>query len=289
MSMKICFLINDPDRLADTDNGLLLPEAARALGHEVQVAQIDTLESRDGVMLSGIDLAWVLGLGRRGTFFDKIQLLKKLSQTVRVINSPEALFFLHSKTSQGPVAGWQYPETHISSSLAALLSVYRRGGDWVAKPTAASLGRGVFKLAANDPNAPAIMEAMTEAGGYCLLQRYVPEVETGEKRVLLAGGEVVGQYLKKPSGHRGNLAFAATPEPCDLTSQEHDACERLGRYLVERGAYFAGVDIAWPWFLEWNVVNPGGIGTIDRISGKNHAQTVIKRVLAPSQTTAASL
>ncbi len=310
--MKICFLINRQMLLAKAENRFYLANAALALGHAPAFAFTDSLACHNGETvaelamvteplvvdqsleglgfaqspMAAFDVVWVLGLGRRETFLDKIQLLKLLAQRIRVINSPDALFFLHSKISQDGLSGAiRYPETHISASFADLWRIYQTGGDWIVKPAGESLGRDVFKLKQGDSNARVILQTMTGHDGarYCLLQRYVPEVADGEKRVLIAGGEVIGQYKKMATiDHRGNLHQEAEATLCNLLPEERTACEGIGRYLLDKGAYYVGLDIAWPWFLEWNVLNPGGIGTTHRLGGENLAKTVINRVLAAS-------
>ena len=311
--MRICFLTNSKLALSNTENRMYLTNAVLQLGHEVSLAFTDSLASHDGQIfantarvdgplsvqapldylnysrekLSRYDVIWVLSMGKRETYLDKIQMLKFLSEKQRVVNAPEALFFLHSKTSQSDIGDiMQYPQTHVSSDFETLWNIYQSGGDWIVKPAGESLGKDVYKLVAGDSNARAILQSMTGYDGrrYCLLQRYLPEVALGEKRVLLAGGKVIGQYAKKAGiDHRGNLHQEAEASLCTLTAEEKAACERVGKYLLEKGVYFTGLDMAWPYLVEWNVLNPGGIGTIDRLGGGNLAKTAILNVLASSQ------
>lgn len=272
MSMKICFLTH-PAALGDEGSNVnILSQAARALDHEVGVELIDDLSL--SLPQSRFDLVWVLSLGSRQRFLPTIQLLQLLAQRTRVVNTPEALMFLHSKLS---LSGWRgqlrYPETYFPADAA-----FAAQGEWIVKPLAESFGHGVRKL--SSPKAVQIATAEE-----LLLQRYVPEAAAGEKRVLLAGGEVVGWYGRQAKAgeiaanlHQGGEAFA-----CELTPQERSACEEVGAWLLARGAHFAGLDIAGEWLLEWNVVSPGGLGTLARLSGKNLANDVISKVLASSQ------
>ena len=312
--MKICFLTKTSLTLGANENRRYLPNAALGLGHEANFAFIDTLAIHDGNIyaqtakiddtlypdlpldylnysrqkLSQFDVVWILSMGRRESYLDKMQMLKLLSKDQRVVNHPDALFFLHSKTSQYDLGGiMQYPQTHVSCDFEALWNIYASGGDWIVKPAGESLGKDVYKLVAGDSNARAILQSMTGYDGkrYCLLQRFLPEVAKGEKRVLLAGGRVIGQYAKKAGiDHRGNLHQEAEASLCELTAEELAACERVGEYLLEKGVYFTGLDLAWPYLVEWNVLNPGGIGTIDRLGGGDLAKTAISHVLASSQT-----
>ncbi len=285
------------------ENATLLAEAARGAGHTVTFAAIDSLRSEGGDILAKthpwekvawqslatFDCVWILSLGTRATFLDKMQLLYALP--VRVVNSPESLVFFHSKITIPALGVMEHPYTHISSDAAFLWEQFHASGEsWILKSAADSFGYGIFMLKQGDANVQALLERLTEGGRRCLMQRYVKQVEQGEIRVLLAGGEVIGQYRRKATrDHRGNLHQGGVAEPYDLTDAEHAACTRVAAYLLSKGIVFSGLDIAWPYLLEWNVVSPGGIGTIARLGGRNLAETVLNKVLSPSQTVKPSL
>ncbi len=309
--MKICFLIHERTPLLQAVNAYILANACCTLGYETSFAFTDSLACYDGKVrarmarlkgpfaehmsfdempfadgsLASFDILWILSFGTRNTFSDRMQLLKLLPPSVRIVNSLDSLLFMHSKISHLHLDGlMQCPETHISSDAEALWTIVdKSNAEWVIKPVAESLGRSVFKLVRGDTNIKPLLQAMTGEDGsrYCLLQRYLPEVTKGEKRVLVAGGEVIGQYFRKPTAgdHRGNLHQGGQPTLCDLTAEERAGCQRVAGYLLEQGVYFAGLDISWPWLIEWNVVNPGGIATIEKLGGENLAKTVVQKVL----------
>ena len=230
------------------------------------------------------DLVWVLSLGERSTFLDKMQLLYTLPNKTRLINSLDALMHLKSKyfLSSRPDI-YPSPETHASPSASALEAIIKdKGGQWIIKPPAGSLGRDVFRVNHDDNNLPAILDHLCgpEDTNYTLIQRYVPEIESGEKRVLLAGGTVIGQYRRLAQGndHRTNVSQGANTEACDLTPDEKTYCEKLAQDMMKRGAWFAGVDLAYPWLIEVNVVNPGGLATIEALTGKDLSPAVARAV-----------
>ncbi len=307
---QVCFLINEVETI-NPANCMALANALVARGDRVYLGAIDALTLHAGAVLipacpidaplvsgepfskqgsqllalAGMDAVWVLGFGRRESFLDKIQLLWTLSQCTRVINSVDALMHLHSKYHLGSLAGdmFQYPETWASCDFDFLWRVFREGGGaWVVKPPARSLGRDVFMLRQDDVNARVILQNMTGNGGgaFCIMQRYIPEIVSGEKRVLIAGGSVVGQYRRvAQDDHRTNLHQGALPSMCELDAREAELCARLGQYLNGVGAYFAGVDLVYPYVLEVNVLSPGGILTILELTGQNLAAEVVARVI----------
>lgn len=236
------------------------------------------------VFLDEFDVVWVLSLGMRQSFLDKMQILFTLPRTTRVVNSLDALMHFKSKyftASHGDV--WQHPQTWASCDPGELYAVIEReGGRFVAKPPAASFGRDVFVIDADDPNRHVILESLCgpDADRYCLLQRYVPEVRHGEKRVLIAGGRVVGQYLRVATrDHRTNVLQGSRAEACTLTRDELEYCNRIGARLLQYGAQFVGMDFCNPWVIEFNVVNPGGITTIAELTGEDLAPAVLQNVL----------
>ena len=275
---RIAFLAAPGD--AANDNRERLPAAFRAAGwdaarlfHESLELTADGVAARDSggraVPLASFDLVWILGFGARETFLDRMQLLKTLNQA-RFVNTADALVYLHGKFDLAEFA----PETHASADVDALMDIVARGGRWVAKPTAGSFGRDVFLLGADDTHCRAVFEHLTGrgAGRYCLLQRYVEEAERNEKRVVVAGGRIIGAYAKTG----GNLAAGAVVRRAALADDETDLVRRVIAHLHSRGAGFAGIDLAAPYVLEANVANPGGLGTLEQLTGVDPAPAVVE-------------
>ncbi|MEJ6593322.1 MAG: hypothetical protein QNL99_15190 [SAR86 cluster bacterium] len=241
--------------------------------------------------LEKLDTIWLLSLGLRNNFLDKFQLLYTLEGQCRIINSLTAIMHFKSKylLASHPEV-FQHPELFAATDPQAL---YRHmlereqvdpGQRWIVKPPAGSLGRSVFLLSVKDPNAQVILETLTgvDADQYCLMQPYVKEIETGEKRVLIAGGEPVGQYLRLAAkDHRTNRMQGAALSACELTNTERAYCRKIGTFLVEQGIEFAGLDLAYPWVIEFNVINPGGLLTIEQLTGSNHCQRIIEQIFTP--------
>lgn len=306
---RVCFLINEVESLKPA-NCLLLANALVARGDKVYLSFLDSLALHvDRIVsrvfrveqplepgfsllncvfefanLADFDYVWVLGLGNRISFLDKIQLLWSLQSHTRIINSVETLLFLHSKyyTCLLPHV-FPAPETYASSDLEFLWEVYKKSGDtWIVKPPARSLGRDVFILRQGDTNARVILQNMTGYGAdeFCIMQRYVPEIALGEKRVLMAGGHIIGQYKRTANDdHRTNIHQGASPSICDLDPQEIALCERIGKHLLGIGTLFVGIDLVYPYVLEINVLSPGGMTTIMDLTGVNLAARVVGQIV----------
>lgn len=276
----IAFLLGDTS-LARHDNHERLPQAFRRLGWEVSLLpQEDVRLEPVGVRLGAHDpaqfsLIWLLGMGRADTFFDRMQLLGLLPphQFVTVV---DAFLYRHAK-----YAWWRrMPETYASSDAGFLKSILRTGGDWVVKPAAGSYGRDVARIG-NDAAGAAVIDRLTGngRGAYCLLQRFVPEIRDGEKRTLVAGGRVIGSYLRLPDdGLHANLAAGGTPVATTLTSGERDLVEAVAAELCAAGIGFAAVDTVFPHLMEVNLVNPGGLGTLELLYGTDPAEAAAQAI-----------
>ena len=235
--------------------------------------------------LDRFDLIWPIGLGGRESFLDRMQLLQ-LIEPRRFVTTPGALMMHHAKYSLalGPLAHHHAP-TYASRDPRWLRTIIDAGGDWIAKPPAASFGRDVYRLRAGDSNLDVILDALTghDGSNYCLLQRYVAEIEHGETRVLLAGGELIGAYLRRPGAdHRVNLALDGHAETVSLAPDVSRLATLAAHHLLEHGIRFVAVDIAYPWIVEFNLANPGGLETIERLTGENLAPAVVEAIIRSS-------
>jgi glutathione synthase len=309
--MKIALLINETE-CVELDNYYLFCHQLLALGHSVSLCCIDSLGMNNEwvtaqgfeadnelveigkpfsdltwreVVLNRFDLVWILALGFRVSFLDKMQLLHNLERDTVLVNSLNSILYLKSKyflSTQSKI--FSHPESHASADWQQLFDIIQReGGTWIIKPPAGSFGRDVFKVDVGDANLKSILQTMTghDAGFYCLIQRYVDEISNGEKRVLLANGEVVGQYCRRNTqDYRTNLAQGGKPEICTLTSEENNLCKNTGKFVRNEGALYVAVDLAYPYVIELNVINPGGLTTLQALTNQDLSGEVVERVLS---------
>lgn len=281
---QIAFLLGDT-RLARHDNHERLPRGfARAGWQTTCIAQTDIRLTPRGIRLgghdpAGFDLIWPVGLGAAASFLDRMQLLRELPAE-RLVVSVDALTYWHAK-----YPWWRFmPETWASGDAAYLAARLAGGGDWVVKPPAGSFGREVRRIRDDEDGRRAI-EAATRDGRYALLQRYVPEVENGETRTLVAGGRRIGSYRRRP-GPVGlaNLAAGGTAEPGDPDPAAQALVEQLAADLAGRGIGFAAIDTVSGYLMEVNLANPGGLATLAGLYGGEPERSVAEAVIAWRQT-----
>ena len=276
---RILFLVNASVPAAN-DNHLRLPRAFTALGWEALCADHDEVRW-DGTLVrvgtedaGGFDLIWLLGFGRRESYYDRMQLLRQLDQR-RFVNPVDAYTYLHGKLPAAGYLAGHLPESYAAASAAYLLQRLDDRTPWVLKPSGASFGRDVA-LIRNDAKGAEAVRNLIRRDGFAVLQRYVPAIERGEVRCLLAGGEIAGCYKRLPAAAdiRTNLAAGGKAEPHALTEPERKLADAITRQLADSRVGFAAADLAWPYLIEINIANPGGLATLELLTATDPAPRV---------------
>ncbi len=284
---ELLLLLGDASK-ARNDNHERLPAAFRAAGWQVRVADHDDIEITAGALhlassaeqdaqpLHSFDLIWPLGFGRLVTWFDRMQMLSSLPERQFVV-SPGALVWLHGKHRWHALM----PETHTSARAQRLHEIVTSGGDWVLKPPAGSYGRDVRIVRGGAISLSEVRAHLSQSGdGYLMAQRYLPEVQEGEQRTLVAGGELIATYTRLPgAGTTSNLASGGQAVPGELTQRQRARVESLSQELANLGAGFAAIDLVGEHLMEVNVANPGGLGTLAELGTADCSSTVVTAIL----------
>ena len=192
-----------------------------------------------------------------------------VNDPAEVRNAPEKLFVTHFEGLM--------PPTLITSDRRQVADFRARHRDIIIKPLFGNGGAGVFHVGPGDENLNALLELFT--GLYrepIVVQKYLPEVRRGDKRIILVDGEPVGALNRVPAAGeaRANLHVGARPEPATLTAREREICAALGPELKARGLIFTGIDVIGGWLTEINVTSPTGIQEIARFDGTNVAALI---------------
>lgn len=162
------------------------------------------------------------------------------------------------------------PPTLISSDPVALVDFHERHGDVVLKPLHGAAGSGVVRLKAGDPNLEALIEIHAMGSRDPLvIQKFIPAVEKGDKRILLIDGEPVGAINRIPAKGqvRSNLRVGGTAAPVELTARDREICAAIGPALKTRGLIFVGIDVIGDYLTEINVTSPTGAQQMKAFTG----------------------
>jgi len=191
-----------------------------------------------------------------------------------VVNKPRALRDMNEKVYTAWFADLG-PKTLITRSMLDLKAFLADEQHVVVKPLDGMGGRSVFVIRHGDKNANVVFETLSDNGRrFCMAQKYVPEISTGDKRILLIDGEPVPAALARiPSAddNRGNLVMGATGEGRELSDRDRQICARLGPTLKAAGVVFAGIDVIGDYLTEVNVTSPTGVRELDRLFDINIA------------------
>lgn len=195
-------------------------------------------------------------------------LLELAGPSTLVLNRPAALRDANEKMV---ILRWPHliaPTLVTNDKAQARAWIEQRGERAVIKPWDANAGRGVVVTGPGDENLAVMLELLTDDGRrHVLVQRYIPEIRQGDKRIILVDGEPGGWMLRvpRPGDHRGNMHVGAVVAPCDLTSRDRQICATLGPWLKEQGLLFVGIDVIGGYLTEVNVTSPTGIQEVNRL------------------------
>ncbi len=200
-------------------------------------------------------------------------LLETVHPRTLVVNDPAEVRSAPEKLLATRFPGLQ-PPTLISADPVDLDAFHVRHGDVVLKPLHGAAGSGVVRLKAGDPNLGALVEIHAAASRDPLvIQKFVPAVSKGDKRIILIDGEPVGAINRIPAAGavRSNLRVGGVAAPVDLTDRDHQICAAIGPTLKERGLIFVGIDVIGDYLTEINVTSPTGAQQLKRFTGVDAA------------------
>ncbi|WP_424985539.1 glutathione synthase [Microbulbifer sp. S227A] len=302
--MKIAFQM-DPIGNVDinADSSFRLAEEAQARGHELFYYSPDQLAYQQGritargqdmnvqrvagqpailgerreVDLADFDVVWL----RQDPPFDmhyitSTHLLDRLKGTTLVVNDP---FWVRNYPEKLLVLDFPdlTPPTTIARDLETIKAFKAEHRDIILKPLYGNGGAGVFRLDENDRNLTSLHELFTGFSREPLIvQKFLPDVRNGDKRVILVDGKAAGAINRVPAEGetRSNMHVGGRPEQIGLTARDREICDAIGPLLREKGQVFVGIDVIGDYLTEINVTSPTGIQELERFDGVNIAEQI---------------
>lgn len=193
---------------------------------------------------------------------------------VLVVNHPQSLRDANEKlfTAWFPQC---CPPTLVTRQKQLIRDFQAEHGELIIKPLDGMGGASVFRVAQDDPNFSVIVETLTDLGQKSVMvQRYIPEIKDGDKRILMINGEPVPYALARipAAGEtRGNLAAGGRAEGRELTEHDRWICQQVGPTLRDKGLLFVGLDVIGDYLTEINVTSPTCIRELDHAFDLNIA------------------
>ncbi len=200
---------------------------------------------------------------------------------VLVLNKPASLRAWNEKLGALRFSNLMAP-TLVASRVSELTSFAREQGEVVLKPLGGKGGQGVIRIAKAAPGLEALLELITSQEQMpVMMQKFLPEVIDGDKRILLVHGQPLGAINRRPKAgdFRSNLALGGQAEVTHLTPREKEICNELEPSLQKEGLFFVGIDVIGGMLSEINVTSPTGIREVESLMSIPLADQVIERLL----------
>ena len=265
-----------PEDLTFFENDLLCE--GYELSIERKLGQHFSLGSKIQLNLANdIDILWL----RQDPPFDmsyitSTHLLDLLGNKTLVVNNP---FWVRNYPEKILVLKYPdlIPPTIIGRNVGMLKSFKEKHGDVIVKPLYGNGGSGIFKIGENDPNLNSLIELFHNISREpIIMQKYLPEVLSGDKRVILINGEPVGAINRIPEQGeiRSNMHVGGKAVRVELTSRDLEICNRIGPLMKEKDQVLVGLDIIGDMLTEINLTSPTGIQELERFDHINVAEKI---------------
>jgi len=180
-------------------------------------------------------------------------------QGARVFNKPAAIRNHNEKLSIAQFSQFTTP-TLVTRDEQRIRDFHRNHQDIILKPLDGMGGTGIFRIGADGMNLGSVIETLTQYGARTIMvQRYIPEIVHGDKRILLIGGKVVPFALARIPQHgevRGNLAAGGVGLAQELSARDLEIAQTLAPLLYQRGLLLVGLDVIGDYLTEVNVTSP---------------------------------
>lgn len=264
-----------PDRLSLRDG------VVTAMAEPVEVRDVEgdhvTLGATERVNLADTDVV----LMRQDPPFDLAYItathfLERIHPKTLVVNDPT-----HVRNAPEKIFVTRFPHlmppTLISRDKGEIEEFRREHGEVVMKPLYGHGGASVFKISREDPNFGSLFDlfAATFREPW-VIQRFLPKVTEGDKRIILIDGEAAGAVNRVPAANdiRSNMVRGGAAKPTDLSPREREICETIGPDLKRMGLLLVGIDVIDGNLTEINVTAPTGLRAIKRLGGPDLAVNV---------------
>jgi len=264
-----------PDKLSLRGDELVAPVQVLAVRDEV--GDHFTLGEPHREPLAAFDIV----LLRQDPPFDlayitSTHLLERLQPKTLVVNDPAAV-----RNAPEKLFVMEFPQlmppTLISRDLEEINAFRDEHGAVVMKPLHGHGGAAVFRIMPQDMNFGSLFDmfSVTFRESW-VIQRFIPGVKHGDKRIILVDGEFAGAVNRVPAADdlRSNMVRGGAAQATDLTEREREICATLGPALRKRGLLFAGIDVIDGNLTEINVTSPTGIRAISRLGGPDIAAKI---------------
>lgn len=203
-------------------------------------------------------------------------LLERIHPKTYVVNAPAAV-----RNAPEKILVTEFPDlmppTLVTRDRALIFEFRKKHGNIILKPLYGNGGAGVFFLQEGDHNLISLLELFEDNFPEpFMIQRYLPDVRKGDKRIIIIDGEPVAGLNRIPADGeaRSNMHAGGRPELSPLTPRDLEICAAIAPALKARELIFVGIDVIGDYLTEINVTSPTGIREIKRFGGPDIAPMI---------------
>jgi glutathione synthase len=270
-----------PDRMAMLQGRVFA--TVQSLTVRDEVGNHFTLGDGKRIELSSLDVV----LMRQDPPFDlayitATHLLERIHPGTLVVNDPAAVRNAPEKMFVTEFPDLM-PPTLIARDITEIRAFRAAHGDIVMKPLYGHGGGAVFRLTADDLNFGSLYDMFANTFREpWVIQKFLPAVKHGDKRIILVEGEFAGAVNRVPAADdlRSNMVRGGSPKETELTPREREICKALGPSLRQQGLLFVGIDVIDGYLTEINVTSPTGIRAIKNLGGPDVAALIWDKIEA---------
>jgi glutathione synthase len=183
-----------------------------------------------------------------------------------VVNKPQALRDFNEKLFTALYPQF-IPDTLVTTQKSAFKAFHAKHKDIICKPLDGMGGTSIFRVTHEGTNLGVISEVLTDNGTkHAMIQRYMPEISAGDKRILLIDGEVIPYCLARlPAANetRGNLAAGGSGVPQEVNQENMKVAQTIANDMPARGILFVGLDMIGNKVTEINITSPTCVREIE--------------------------
>ena len=277
-----------------SDSSLIIAKEALNRGHKVFIYEPKDLTLKDNQLFANISSLKILK--KRKVFFKKgkkkntnlslmnillirqdppfninyitaTYLLEHLNPKTLIINNPKSIRDAPEKLHVTYFKKLT-PPTLISQNEIEIKKYIRKHKNVIVKPLYEKGGKGIFKIDSIEKNSnEKIKNILKKEKMPIVIQKYIPQVKYGDKRIILFDGNPVGSMKRVPAKNevRANLSRGGTAKKTTLTSRDKLICKKLKSWLKKEKIFFAGIDIIGNYLTEINITSPTGIVEINKL------------------------
>ena len=203
-------------------------------------------------------------------YISSTYLLEHLPSSTIVLNNPTSV-----RNCSEKIYPFQFrefmPPTIVTQNIESIKKFLLENKDIVTKPLYGNGGEGIFRTTINDKNLKGIDEKESRIDEPIIVQKYIPEIVMGDRRIILIDGEYVGSVARipQPNNLKANFHAGGKPQKTSLINRDREICEKLKKDLKDKNLFLAGIDIIGNYLTEINVTSPTGLKQINELNNVN--------------------